>query len=99
MVWLGAQALRQVKIIDKNNFIEYIEPRFKNRVYFLSERSGPPLGAADFFIGRVLRAAEIKWDWLVRNLMKGRWERQLAKLTVEPAKMTTAPSGLGPGSS
>jgi len=30
MARLGAQPLRQVKSIDKNNFIEYIEPRFKN---------------------------------------------------------------------
>ena len=41
MLWLGAQALRQVKIIDKNNFIEYIEPRFKIWTSFLGRRSGP----------------------------------------------------------
>ena len=34
MLWLGAQTLRQVKIIDKNNFVEYIEPRFKSWTSF-----------------------------------------------------------------
>jgi hypothetical protein len=34
MLWLGAQTLRQLKIIDKNNFVEYIEPRFKSWTSF-----------------------------------------------------------------
>jgi hypothetical protein len=41
MIWLGAETFRQVKIIDKNNFVGYIEPQCKNWTSFLGRRSGP----------------------------------------------------------
>src|SRR5271168_5132139 len=41
MVWLGAQTLRQVKIIDKNNFIEYIETSGQKLDFVSGRRSSP----------------------------------------------------------
>jgi hypothetical protein len=49
MVWLGPQTLGQVKIIDKNNFNEYIEPSVQDLDVALSRRCGG--GLADEGIG------------------------------------------------